>query len=82
MSAPVFAREHKGMHASASGVLTRKENNKGMRFMRSELHRHLEELAERYYAGDAIVVDQFLQLYCLGTQHRKVALAKAKEVVK
>ena len=82
MSAPVFAPEHKGLYISASGILNRAENNKGLRFMRSELHRHLEKLAERYYAGDDTVVDRFLQLYRLGTQHREAALAKAKEVAR
>lgn len=33
--------------------------------MAGEMLRHLEELATRYYAGDALVVDEFLQLYCL-----------------
>ncbi len=80
MSDPIFAPEHKGFYVSASGILNRPENHKGLKFMRKEMHRHLEELAERYYSGDAMVVDQFLQLYRLGVEHRCAAIAKAKEV--
>lgn len=34
------------------------------RFMLGELLKHMEELGERYYAGDLKVVDEFLTLYC------------------
>ena len=27
--------------------------------------KHLDEMADRYYAGDIAAVDEFLQLYCL-----------------
>ena len=56
MSAPIFAPDHKGMFVSASGILMRSENNKGIRFMRRELYNHLEILAERYYAGSETIV--------------------------
>lgn len=73
MSAPVFAPEHTGFYISASGVLTRKTNNKGDKFMRNELFKHLETMAEQYYAGNVGVVDEFCQLYCLGREQRKAA---------
>jgi sarcosine oxidase delta subunit len=79
MSAPTFAQNLTGMRVSASGILLRKENNKGLKFMRSELHKHLQTLAEHYYAGSQTIVDEFLQLYCLGEEHRKAAKEKAKK---
>jgi hypothetical protein len=81
MSAPIFAPDHNGIYVSASGILTRKENNKGLRFMREEMHKHLETLAEEYYSGNAQIVDAFLQLYCLGREHRKAA-KEQQEVAK
>lgn len=33
--------------------------------MRSEMHKNLTAMAERYYAGDVVAVDEFCQLYCL-----------------
>lgn len=66
---PVLGPKHQGMRVSAEGVLGRIRDGrsivKGHRFMAGELLRHLNELATRYYAGDALVVDEFLQFYCL-----------------
>jgi len=78
MSGPVFAPEHTGFYVSASGILTRKTNNKGDKFMRNELFKHLQTMAEQYYAGNVSIIDEFCQLYCLGREQRKAALAKAK----
>jgi hypothetical protein len=67
-STPLLGPKHQGMRVSAEGVLGRIRDGRdveGHRFMASEMLRHLEELATRYYAGDALVVDEFLQLYCL-----------------
>lgn len=48
----------------------------GYRFMLEEqLLLHLNELARRFYAGDLTVVDEFLQLYCLGENERKAVVA-------
>lgn len=79
MSIPVFAPDHRGMRISAEGVLSRKTNSKADKFIRLELYGHLEILAKHYYAGNLHVVDEFLQLYCLGQEHRKIAKAKAEE---
>lgn len=79
MSTPVFAPDHKGFRISAEGVLTRKTNSKADKFIRLELYGHLEILAKHYYAGNLHVVDEFLQLYCLGDEHRAAAKAKAEE---
>lgn len=67
-SIPLLGPKHRGMRVSAEGVLGRIRDGRdveGHRFMAGEMLRHLEELATRYYAGDALVVDEFLQLYCL-----------------
>lgn len=67
-STPVLGPKYQGMRVSAEGVLWRIRDGcdiEAHRFMAGELLRHLEELATRYYAGDALVVDEFLQLYCL-----------------
>ena len=81
MSMPIFAPDHTGMCVSASGILTRKENNKGLRFMREEMHKHLETMAKEYYAGNIEIVDQFLQLYCLGCKYRESAKTLADELI-
>jgi len=79
MSGPVFAPEHTGMYVSAAGVLTRKSSFKGDGFIRGEMYKHLQTMAEQYYAGNVGIVDEFCQLYRLGEEHRKTALAKAEQ---
>lgn len=67
-SNPLLGPKHQGMRVSAEGVLGRIRDGRdieGHRFMAGEMLRHLEELASRYYAGDVLAVDEFLQLYCL-----------------
>lgn len=85
----VFAREHTGMKMSADGLLTRcarimdrstEGQAAGYSFaLRDQLLKHLHELARRYYGGDAAVVDEFLQLYCLGAEEREAVLDARKE---
>jgi hypothetical protein len=64
----ILAKKHTGMRISANGLLGRIAHGSrvedGDRFMLGELLRHMNELGKRYYAGDAKVVDEFLQLYC------------------
>lgn len=66
----VLAEKHIGMKISADGMLSRL-SAKGsritniQRFGLEELNGHLHELASKFYAGDASVVDEFLQLYAL-----------------
>jgi hypothetical protein len=64
--------KHAGMRISASGVIrnamdamANREGCEADRFMLSELERHLRELGIRFYSGDVLVVDEFLQLYAL-----------------
>lgn len=67
----VLAPDHEGMRIDASGVLC--NNNKGSTQFRKMMLGHLRELAQRYYAGDTGAVDDFLQVYCLGVDARKLA---------
>jgi len=67
----VFGPDHSGMRIDASGVLI--GNHKGAAPLRSMMLGHLKELAQRYYSGDPGVVDEFLQVYCLGDNARKAA---------
>ncbi|MCP3702871.1 MAG: hypothetical protein GY954_08070 [Alteromonas sp.] len=60
---PFLAEKHCGMRISASGILLRVGGS--LKFSAHEMDRDLKEMAERYYAGDIKVVDEFLQLYCL-----------------
>jgi hypothetical protein len=64
--------KHVGMRISASGVIrnamdamANREGCEVDRFMLSELERHLCELGIRFYSGNVMVVDEFLQLYAL-----------------
>lgn len=65
----LLGAKHTGMKVSASGLLSRIrdgwEVESMQRFGAGELLRHLEEMSERFYAGDAKAVDEFLQCYCL-----------------
>lgn len=69
--AVVLGPDHEGMRIDASGVLC--NNNKGSTQFRKMMLGHLQDLAQRYYAGDTGAVDDFLQTYCLGVDARKLA---------
>jgi hypothetical protein len=62
-----LAKKHTGMRIDASGVLLRVGGR--LKFGAQEMHKHLNEMAQRFYSGDITVVDEFLQLYCLD-EHR------------
>ena len=70
---PPLANDHRGLRLSARRVLT--ENGRGFTAIRRGIAEHLEEVAKRYYAGDVAVVDEFLQLYCFGSDERKAIKA-------
>jgi hypothetical protein len=76
---PVLAPDYAGMRVSASGVLTRKQSNKGLNYMREEMYKHLQIMAEQYYIGNTRIVDDFCQLYCLGEKRREAAKERLKE---
>ena len=69
MAIPKLAPLHRGMFVSAKGLLTNSRDESGL----EQLYDHLHELAESFYSGDEIVVDEFLQLYQLGESGRKAA---------
>lgn len=46
--------------------------------MLGQLEKHLDELGARWYAGDQLVIDEFLQLYCIQTDMRKAAKSAVK----
>lgn len=69
VSRPVLAPEHKGMRISATGLLSGVGGR--LKAGARQLSTHLVEMAERYYAGDLAVVDEFLQLYALDDKRPK-----------
>jgi hypothetical protein len=48
-------------------------------FMVQELQRNMQELGQRYYAGDVKAVDEFLQLYCVEKEARAALAAQAQK---
>lgn len=59
---------HSGMKISATGVLGRIRDGRyhdGLDYGCGVMLGHLQQMADRFYAGDAKAVDEFLQLYCL-----------------
>lgn len=64
-----LAAEHHGMRISAHGLLGRVGGR--LKWGASEMLKHLDEMAARYYAGDISVVDEFLQLYDLAQKRPK-----------
>lgn len=79
---PLLAAEHKGRKVDYSGLISqvhralRREPFLGE--MMRPLGGHLEELGRRWYAGDAAVVDEILQLYCIETEAREAIAAAPK----
>ena len=71
-----LAPDHTGIKVDHDGLLTSAKNflqseNSFISEGLSQLKRHLNELGQRYYAGDTKVVDEFLQLYCVAEEERK-----------
>lgn len=60
--APVL--KHACQSLSTKGLET-PSDDMGHVFVLEEFLRNLQELADRFYSGDAEVIDEFLQLYCL-----------------
>lgn len=64
----LLGAKHTGMKISASGILGRISAGryyKGLNYGCGVMLDHLQQMADRFYAGDAKAVDEFLQLYCL-----------------
>lgn len=73
----LLADDHFGMRANGLRYL-KGERGRGYTVMRQQMAGHLQELAEKYYAGEITIVDEFLQLYCIGVEQRKF-IAQKKE---
>ncbi|OOW71479.1 hypothetical protein Xmlh_08375 [Xanthomonas axonopodis pv. melhusii] len=78
----ILAKDHDGMRVSYSGLLrqargalTRGSADPALAEMLRQLEKHMEELGKRWYAGDRLVVDELLQLYCIETNARRALLA-------
>lgn len=80
----LLAADHQGMRVDYSGLLGQvqreiKRSAPGHAEMIRQLQGHLQELGQRWYAGDTEVVDELLQLYCVEQQARADLAAQAKQ---
>lgn len=68
-AACLLAKPHSGMRVDYRGLF--KQARQGLRAspgiaeMLRQFEDHITELGQRWYAGDAAVVDELLQLYCV-----------------
>ena len=65
----MLAKKHTSMKVSAGGLIGRiARGNRPDRLDRhllAEMLGNMEQVADRFYAGDVKAIDEFLQLYCL-----------------
>ena len=78
----LLAADHSGMKVDYRGLLYHvqralKRTSPGHADMLRQLECHLQELGQRWYAGDTNVVDEFLQLYCIEHDARKTVSVNA-----
>jgi len=71
----LLAADHFGMTANGLRYL-RQDRGQGYAGMRRGMADHLEEVAKKYYAGEITIVDEFLQLYHIGDEQRKIIAQK------
>lgn len=75
-----LAEKHHGMRVDHSGILGRISRGchirDDQRYVLGIMDKHLEEMAQRFYAGDIKAVDEFLQLYCLDEHRPGESVAK------
>lgn len=71
----LLADDHVGMRANGLRYLVEAQG-RGFAAMRQQMAAHLKELAEKYYAGQITIVDEFLQLYSIGQKQRKAIKEK------
>ncbi|OAD17161.1 hypothetical protein [Achromobacter insolitus] len=79
----LLATEHTGMRVDYSGLLKQArsalehgETEPALAEMLRQFAGHLEELGQRWYAGDVAVVDELLQLYCVESEVRPALSAQ------
>ena len=80
----LLAEKHTGMKVDYRGLLGQVQREiersaPGHAEMLRQLQGHLQELGQRWYAGDTAVVDELLQLYCVERQARAALAAQAKK---
>ena len=71
---PHLGKKLGGIRVNARGWLRRIQAQAGFEaqgWFCEELLKHLQELGDRFYAGDIKAVDEFLQLYCLDEKRPK-----------
>lgn len=78
----LLAADHSGMKVDYRGLFSQvqraiKRTDPGYAEMIRQLEGHLQELGQRWYAGDTNVVDEILQLYCIERDVRKTVLQDA-----
>lgn len=80
---PILAADHVGMHVDYTGLfgqarsaLKRGEPAPALAEMLRQFAVHLTELGQRWYSGDATVVDELLQLYCIESDARAALSAQ------
>jgi hypothetical protein len=75
---PLLSPDHNAMRVDISGLIYQsirslKRSDPSNAEMLGQLESHLQELGQRFYAGDIAAVDEFLQLYCI-SQNARTAL--------
>ena len=83
-AAKLLAADHIGMKVDYRGLFsqvqrTLKRTDPFHAEMLRQLEGHLQELGQRWYAGDTAVVDELLQLYSVECQARDALAAQAKQ---
>lgn len=75
---PLLAKDHTSMRVDYSGLLkqacgalTHGIKEPALAEMLRHLQGHIQELGQRWYAGDTAAVDEFLQLYCVEDDARE-----------
>jgi len=78
-----LASDYRSMKVDSSGLFLQACNalkhggrEPGLAELLRQLQEHLTELGRRWYAGDATVVDEFLQLYCIDSPGREALKLK------
>lgn len=80
----LLAADHSGMKVDYRGLFSQvqralKRTDPFHAEMLRQLEGHLQELGQRWYAGDTAVVDELLQLYSVECQARDAIAAQAKQ---
>lgn len=80
----LLAADHKGMRVDYTGLLGQcrralQSREPANAEMLRQLQGHLQEIGRRWYAGDTVAVDEFLQLYCIEHETRATLAAQERQ---